>query len=253
MGIFSFFSKKKDILNDENINLNFVQSDVHGHLLPELDDGSQSMEESIAMIKALQQLGYKKLTCTPHVMNGHYQNTTREIKDAHLALTTELNKQGIHIELNVAAEYNFDSELIKRLDENDILSFGNDDYQYLLFELSYFNEPMGLDEIIAKIKSKGYIPVLAHPERYPYFSRNRKMYTELQQKGVVFQMNINSLSGLYPGDAKVTAEWLMENDMIQFIGTDIHRIDHVEYLEKAFKFQSLHDYVNHGRLMNQSL
>lgn len=251
MGLFSFFSKNKEQVRPNNIDLNVIKTDVHAHLIPGIDDGSQSMEESIAMIKALKALGYEKLVCTPHVMHGHFQNSTEVILDGVKALREALAAEGIEIQLEAAAEYNFDQELMERLDKNDILSFGNEDYRYLLFELSYFNEPMGLNELIAKIKAKGFIPVMAHPERYPYYASAREKYQELANNGVLLQLNLNSLSGLYPGSAKPTAEWLLEQELVHFIGTDAHRIDHVEKLNEAFKKEVLHSFVEKGNLMNQ--
>ncbi|MFT6745734.1 MAG: protein-tyrosine phosphatase [Glaciecola sp.] len=253
MGLFSFFSKRKDEKKEHNIDINLVKTDIHAHFLPGLDDGSPNMEESIKMIEGMISLGYQKLVCTPHVMHGYYQNSSEVILKSHKELVQAVKEKGIDIQLEVSAEYNFDRELLKRLDEDDIISFGNEDYQYLLFELSYFNEPMGLDELIAKIKEKGFIPVLAHPERYPYFSGNREKYGALQAQGVLFQVNLNSLSGLYPGGAKPTVKWLMEQGMVQFVASDAHRVEHVGLLNDALKHVCLHDLVDGGGLMNANV
>lgn len=253
MGLFSFFSKKKDEKKDHNIDITQIKTDIHAHFLPGLDDGSPSLEESLKMVEGMKALGYEKLVCTPHVMHGYYQNSTESILNAHSMLKQAIAEKGIDIKLEVSAEYNFDKELLKRLDNDDIISFGNEDYQYLLFELSYFNEPMGLTELISKIKEKGYIPVLAHPERYPYFSGTREKYNELQSQGVLFQININSLSGLYPGGAKPTAEWLMGQGMVHFIASDAHRSDHVSMLNDSFKHSSLHALLDSGGLMNANI
>lgn len=253
MGLFSFLSKKKSPYLAHNIDLELVRTDIHSHLLPGIDDGSKSMEDSISMIVALQQMGYQKLICTPHVMYGYYHNSTEKILNAYEQLKNEVQKRNIPVTLGVSAEYNFDEELIARLQKNDIISFGNSDYNYLLFEFSYFNEPNGIDTLITEIFAKGYIPVLAHPERYPYFVQNRDKYIELKQKGVLFQININSMSAMYGLGAKEAAEWLIENEYIDFIGTDAHKIEHVLELNKAFKLKKMHDLVNSGRLMNNQL
>jgi protein-tyrosine phosphatase len=253
MGLFSFFSKKKDEKREDNIDITLIQTDIHAHILPGIDDGSPDMEASIKMVEGMKALGYQKLICTPHVMNGYYQNSSEVILATHQKLKQAVADRGIDIELEVSAEYNFDSELIERLNNDDIISFGNSDYQYLLFELSYLNEPMGFDELVVKIKEKGFVPVLAHPERYPYFSSNREKYREMQAQGVLFQININSLSSLYPGAAKPTAEWLIEQGMVQFIASDAHRADHVTLLNDSFKHESLHKLVEGGGLMNGSI
>lgn len=253
MGLFSFFSRKKNEKKDHNINISLVKTDIHAHLLPALDDGSPDLETSLKMIAGMKALGYEKLVCTPHVMHGYYQNSSEDILTAFQELQQAVKKAAIAVELEVAAEYNFDKELLTRLEENDILSFGNNDYRYLLFELSYFNEPMGLSDLIDTIKKKGYVPVLAHPERYPYFSENRDKYHDLQAKGVLFQMNINSLSGLYSPRAKAAAQWLISQEMVQFIASDAHRLEHVELLDDSFKELSLHNLVDNGGLMNRNI
>ena len=253
MSLFSFFNKKKVSEKEYNINLSLIKTDIHSHLLPGIDDGSKNMEESIAMILELKKLGFEQLICTPHVMFGYYQNSTEKIIKSFESLKQELAIRKIDIQLGVSAEYNFDEELLIRLEANDIISFGNSDYQYLLFEFSYFNEPNGIDSLIKNIFEKGYIPVLAHPERYPYFAQNKDKYVDLKNKGVLFQLNINSLTGMYSIGAKQIAEWLIANDYIEFIGSDVHKIEHVHTLNNAFKLNNLHELVDSGRLMNSGI
>ncbi len=250
MGVFSFFSKRKKEMEDYHIDLSKIKTDIHAHFLPGIDDGSPSMEESVRMIQGMKSLGYEKVISTPHVMQGYYQNSTKSIIEAHEQLKSVVANEGIEIELEVAAEYNFDGELLHRLKEDDILSFGNNKFRYLLFELSYYNEPMGLIDLVKKIKGKGYIPVLAHPERYPYFSVNKDRYHDLQAQGVMFQLNLNSLRGLYSVGAKLSAEWLIEQRMVQFLASDAHRASHVEMLDDSLKYVCLHDLLKEGSLMN---
>jgi protein-tyrosine phosphatase len=250
MGLLSFFSNRKKEKEDYHIDLSQIKTDIHAHFLPGIDDGSPSMEESVRMIQAMKALGYEKVISTPHVMQGYYQNSTKIIREAHEQLKSVIAKERIQIELEVAAEYNFDNELLHRLKEDDILSFGNNKFRYLLFELSYYNEPMGLIDLVKKIKEKGYIPVLAHPERYPYFSANKDQYRDLQTQGVMFQLNLNSLNGLYSLGAKASAEWLIEQRMVQFIASDAHRASHVEMLDDALKYTCLHDLLKEVPLMN---
>lgn len=251
MGLFSFFKKKKAIKLDHPISIFQVGTDIHAHFLPGLDDGAANMDSSIQMIREMANLGYKKLICTPHVMFGHYQNSTASILACLDELKKRIAEEKIEINIAASAEYNFDQELMRRIEQDDLLTFGNESYRFLLFELSYFNEPMGLPELVAKIKAKGISPLLAHPERYPYFADQRHKYKELKDMGVLFQININSLSGLYPGGAADTAAWLIDQEMVEFIGSDAHRIDHVQLLRESLKWEKLHQLVNSGKLMNQ--
>lgn len=253
MAWFSFFKKKSPELLNERINLKLIGSDMHSHLLPGIDDGSKTMEESIEMILALKELGYQKLICTPHVMYGYYHNTTEKILSVFEQLKQELILRKIDIDLGVSAEYNFDEELLARLEKKDLLTFGNSSYQYLLFECSYFNEPVGLDALIIEIFAKGYLPVLAHPERYPYFASNPQVYADLKSKGVLFQLNINSLTGMYSKGVQQTATWLVEQDYIDFIGTDVHKIEHIHQLHHSFKHPLIHELATSGRLMNTGI
>lgn len=250
MGLFSFFKKNKAVKFEHPIPILQVGTDIHAHFLPGLDDGAATMENSVEMIREMVNLGYTKLICTPHVMFGHFQNSTATILSGLESLKKRVAEENIKVEIAASAEYNFDQEFIRRIDQDDLLTFGNENYRFLLFELSYFNEPMGIAEVIGKIKEKGIAPILAHPERYPYFAEQKHKYQQLKDLGVLFQININSLSGLYPGGAAATAAWLIDQEMVEFIGSDAHRIDHVHLLKESFRWEKLHQLVNSGKLMN---
>lgn len=250
MGLFSFFKKKKHTKRDFGVDVSNIKVDIHAHYLPGIDDGSASMEESLEMLRRMKAHGFSKVICTPHVMAEHFTNSTEVIKSGQKALQEASRAAGIDIEIGASAEYNFDRELLKRLEENDILSFKGGDYEYLLFELSYFNEPMGLEDLIFKIKQAGYVPVLAHPERYPYYGGNLEQYKRLKALGVLFQLNINSLAGLYSSGARQVAAWLIDNEMIEFVGSDAHKTEHCDLLKDAFMEEKMHQLVESGKLMN---
>lgn len=251
MGLFSFFKKDKPVQLEQLASIKQIRTDIHAHYLPGIDDGAQSLEDSLKMIRQMANYGYEQLICTPHVMHGHYQNSTALIQEKLAELQVAVKKAGIPIELKAAAEYNFDQELIHRLAQNDLLTFGYDGYEFLLFELSYFNEPIGLEQFIAQLKSKGILPILAHPERYPYYAQDHSKYQSLKAQGVLFQINLNSLSGLYPGGAGATAAWLIDQEMVEFVGSDAHRTDHVELLAESLRWEKMHQLVNSGKLLNQ--
>ncbi len=203
---------------------------MHAHVLPGLDDGADSMPQALAMIRNLQQLGYRKLILTPHVMGDFYKNTPAGIRAKLAELQTAVQQEQIPVVLECAAEYYLDEWFVQKLEENEpLLTFGNN---YVLFETSYINEPMRFQEIILKIKSSGYIPVLAHPERYSYLHNRWTSLVDWHQNDVLFQVNLNSLVGYYGSEAKRLAGKLLEHKCIDFVGTDAHSEKHLHFLQK---------------------
>ncbi len=219
--MFSFFSKKTTL----------SKVDIHSHLIPSIDDGSKDMESSIELIRELQSLGYKKLIITPH-SSDMFANSSSTILEGYNRLKDELNSQGILMEIEVACEYYVDERFEKLLLDRDILTFGQP--KYLLFELSYFTIPRDIKETIYEIKLNGYTPVLAHPERYLYWHDDFEQYKYLKSEGVLFQVNINSISGYYNKGVQRTVERLIKNRMVDFMGTDTHHLTHIENLKKSF-------------------
>lgn len=207
--------------------------DMHSHLLPSIDDGCKSFDESIALIKELIALGYKKLICTPHIMGDFYRNTPEIILGKLDQLRGIINELGLDIELGAAAEYYLDESFMKRINTaEELLCFGKE--KYVLFETSYMNASPHLDNVIFMLQSLGYTPVLAHPERYVYLFENyNELLHKLHDKGVLFQVNINSLSGYYSRPSKKIAEYLIDEDLVSFLGTDIHGKRHFESLLKS--------------------
>ena len=154
------------------------------------------------------------------------------------------------MEVVAAAEYYLDHELEEKGEAKDLLTFGE---KYILFEVSYLNPPENLNSFVFKLQTNGYIPVLAHPERYPFWYGNREHYKELKEKGVLFQMNINSLSGHYSLETKKIAEWMVEQNLIDFLGSDCHHMRHVELMKQVVYEKMLHQLVDSGKLLNHTL
>ncbi|MFZ2907176.1 MAG: CpsB/CapC family capsule biosynthesis tyrosine phosphatase [Cyclobacteriaceae bacterium] len=204
--------------------------DVHSHLLSNLDDGVQSLEEAEKIILRFQQLGYKKLITTPHVMSDSYRNSNQTILEKCNELQYWLKSKSIEIEIQAAAEYYLDEELMRKLDSGEpLLTFGN---QYLLFETNFMTEPMNLKEFIFLATIKGYKPVLAHPERYIYLQTNFNKLEDILNRGVLFQLNISSISGYYSKAAQKIAQKLIDRGWIHLLGSDCHNELHIQLLEK---------------------
>lgn len=192
--------------------------DWHSHVLPGVDDGIGSMEQSLEVLKEYNRLGVKKLWLTPHIMED-YPNTTAGLRTRFEELLSVYDGP---IELRLSAENMLDALFQERLADGDLLPIGEDG-NHLLVETSYFNPPIDFDNLIDEILSKGYFPLLAHPERYRYM--DEKKYKELKDKGVKFQTNYLSLVGGYGTMAQHKAEWLLKNQMIDAVGSDIHRLE----------------------------
>jgi tyrosine-protein phosphatase YwqE len=243
--MFSFWKKA------EKSDAPVLKTDLHSHLIPGIDDGSQSMEESLAILRAMADLGYKKVITTPHVMVDAYRNSTDTILNGLVLLKEAAASEGIDIELDAAAEYYMDEEFVRRLDANDILTIG--DEGYLLFETSYVSKPMNFEEVVFEIGAKGYKPLFAHPERYRYITEPEKMFGRMKEMGVFFQLDINSLGGHYGRQAKKHAELLIEWGMVDFLGTDTHHKKQVAYLAEVFKGKSYRELWEKNEIKNALL
>ncbi len=212
------FTKRKT-LADADAFRGFA--DHHTHLLPGVDDGFRTMDETLRALKAYEQRGVTHVWFTPHVMEDYPNETARlrelfeKVKEAY-APVAGANP----LQLHLGAEYMLDTVFAERLAADDLLTL--DDDRHLLVETSYFNPPAGLREILADIAAAGYRPVLAHPERYVYMEADD--YDELHDMGVKFQLNLASPTGAYSPEAARNAEMLLKKGYYSLAGTDMHRL-----------------------------
>ena len=239
-----FFKNKEH----ESLNFSVLKTDIHSHFIPGIDDGSPDMETTIALIEKMQALGFKKIITSPHVMSDFYQNSSELILNGLDNVRQELKVKNINIELDAIAEYYIDYEFEQKIGKERFLTFGDN---YLLVELSFIEEPRNLFDIIFKLQLEGYKVVLAHPERYNYYTM--KDYEELISRGVVLQINLLSLIGYYSKQIKIKTESLINSGMIRFVGTDCHNMNHAELYEKCQTKKAWHDLVNSGQLLNATL
>lgn len=246
MGFLSSLFKKKEA----EVTGPPIEVDMHSHIIPGVDDGAETLEDSILLIRELRNAGFKKLISTPHIMGDYYKNEPGPLKERLEIVREEVKKQDIGIEIDLAAEYYLDEWFMAKLDKPDeMLSFGDN---YLLIETSYLNEPKQLHEMIFQIRTAGFKPVLAHPERYTYLYGSFDNFRRLQEMGTYFQLNTNSLSGYYSKPSKLYAEKLIENNMIHFAGTDCHGIRHLEALQRSMQTKTYNKLLNLN-LLNNSL
>jgi protein-tyrosine phosphatase len=228
--ILSELFKKKE----EEVVIPGLKVDMHSHLLPGIDDGVEDLEQALQTIKELVDLGYETLITTPHVMGGVYNNDATLILKKRDEVRAYAADHGVKINLEASAEYFLDElfmDLLKN-DKDKLLPFGSN---YILIETAFMYSSPYLDEAIFLLQASGFKPVLAHPERYIYLHEDWDRYCELHDKGLLFQLNLSSLTGYYSPMVKKIARKLIDAERVNFIGTDCHGARHIPVLQKAIK------------------
>ena len=221
-----FFSRKKRIPITNFFTEDFI--DIHSHLLPGIDDGAKSIDDSISLIETMRSYGIKNFITTPHVLGDVYPNTPEIITTKLSELRDQLKERGLEdITISAAAEYMLDEQFAKWLKSEEILTLkGN----YVLVEMSYFSAPINLYDLLFEIQLKGYKPVLAHPERYNFYHNDFENYYKLKKAGCLFQLNFLSLTEQYGKHVQKISQKLLELSMYDFLGTDTHHSRHLNLL-----------------------
>lgn len=210
-------------------DLSFIGADMHSHLLPGLDDGLQQLEQTISFIAGLEQMGYQKLICTPHILTDVHPNSADTILPKLDLVRNELAKTSSKIQVEAAAEYMIDIEFERMItNKQKLLTFGKN---YILVEMSYIAPSQNFDKVIFDLQMMNLQPVLAHPERYGYFHNQFSQYEKLVDQGCILQANLLSFLGYYGKEVKKMAEKLMSKNMVQFLGTDMHHERHLQMLK----------------------
>ena len=209
---------------------------MHAHLLPGIDDGAATMEDSLAMIEGMYDLGYRHLIATPHIYQEFYPNTTAIIQEKLQLVRQALTRKGLHIRLDAAAEYFLDDHFDKLLHQDDIMVLPGG---YVLIEMSFVAEHPNFRQTLFDLQMKGYKPILAHPERYPYLNQNILALENLVDGGCRLQLNLLSLLGHYGKGPQLAAERLLKHKLISMVGTDVHNIQHVDLLAQLHKSSAI--------------
>ena len=204
--------------------------DIHSHLLPGLDDGAKTEQDSLALIRKMASFGIRDIITTPHILGSVWPNEPGTIQAKGERIKEKVEVEGLDVQLRWAAEYMLDERFMQLLQEGQLLTLkGN----YLLVEMSYFSPPANLYEMLYELQLKGYDPVLAHPERYGFFHRDFKSYEKLKNHGCRFQLNLLSLTGHYGKGVLKTAKKLSKEGMIDFVGSDLHHLGHIGLMQKV--------------------
>jgi len=224
---------------------------MHSHIIPGIDDGAKDLEDAVHLTRKLVELGYTKIITTPHIMGEYYLNTPEIIKNGLLKLRQALASQQIAIEVEAAAEYNVDEHFESLINSGQqLLTFFDN---YILIEFSTFALPGRVHEIIFQLKARGYKVILAHPERYLYLSKQLDVLKELKSLGVFFQVNLLSLAGHYGPAQKKMGIKLLNADWVEFLGTDLHRKEHIKKLSSIFQDKKVANLILERTFMNTEL
>ncbi len=233
--MFHFFERKKFLVDYLE---GFV--DIHNHILPGIDDGAKTVDESISLIKGFSEFGVTNFIATPHIMHNYYPNSPESIGSSLMILKNELLKRDMKdVSIRAAAEHMIDDNFESILENNAILPLGNNQ---LLVEMSYLQASINFEEAIQKIKHHGYFPILAHPERYLYLYNNFKKHKAYKKEGVRYQLNLLSLGSYYGREVQHMALNLLKKGLIDYVASDIHNqiqltnLKKVELTEKTLNY-----------------
>lgn len=198
--------------------------DIHSHVLPGIDDGAQKIKDSEFLLEAMIDFGFSKVITTPHTMKNVWDNTTETIKNAHHLVQDELPELSKKVALNCASEYFLDENLMQLIQQEKLLTLKDN---FILIEMSYLNAPIQLYDFLFELQLKGYQLVLAHPERYNYFHNQKKEFEKLKKAGCKFQLNLLASVGYYGKNVAEIADYLLKENLYDFVGSDIHHKNHV--------------------------
>lgn len=249
MGWFDVFKKNPEEVVP--LDLSWLKVDMHSHLIPGIDDGSKSMEESLDLVRRLAGYGLSKIITTPHIMSEYYRNTPEIIGMGLEDLRKAVKQEGISIELDAAAEYYMDEIFLEKVKDGEpMLTFGDN---YILVETGFINKPQMLLDIIFHLEMAGYKPILAHPERYQYLIMDKKLQEELFDRKLLFQVNLLSLTGFYSKQVKDFGETLLEKGVVALFGTDCHNARYLDMLETLTKNHKIYAKIQNLDLINTRL
>ncbi len=233
--MFDFLFKK----NSKKTQL-FFKTDIHNHLLPGIDDGQETAEGAVSLIRKEMDWGIDRIICTPHITQDTFENTPETIAEAFGKLKKELDKQGVVIDIDYSAEHRLDGFFLSQLNKDQIRTLPDN---YILVENSYVQEAWNIDNVLFDLKIKGLKPILAHPERYSYYYNKRERYQQLYQAGNLFQINLLSLAGYYGKEVREIADWLIKEEMVDFVGTDLHNQRHSDAIDKYLQTKDYRRYA----------
>jgi tyrosine-protein phosphatase YwqE len=247
--MFDFLFKSGKVEPD----LSFIAVDIHSHLLPGLDDGLKEIEKSVEFIRDLKTLGYQKLICTPHILSDLYPNSRETIMPKLDLVREALADAGVDVKMDAAAEYMIDHDFLNMVSTSRKEELLTIEGNYILVEMSYLAASPVFEQAIFSLRMLGLSPILAHPERYSYLHSDFDQYYRFKELGCKLQVNLLSLSGGYGPYVKRVAERLFREQMVDFLGTDIHHERHLDMLKELATKKDFYALIKEAELKNHEL
>lgn len=215
--------------------------DIHNHLLPLLDDGCRNFEDSIKALFEAETKGIKEVILTPHYIKGsNFSSNNKEKKKLLEKLQKQVKEKNIKVKLYLGNEIYFDNDIEELIKNDEVMTLNHS--RYILFELPMSNKVNNLKEVIFDLRSKGLVPILAHPERYSYYQNNPEELISLIEQGCLLQGNLGSLIGLYGKRSKKCLKVLLKHNLIHFMASDVHHAKSKNYIllnESLIQLQKL--------------
>ena len=253
--MFGIFKKKeKKAIDTTRVveNWSFLKTDIHSHLIPGIDDGTECMEDTIDLLKRLKKAGFSKVVTTPHISQDYFPNKESDILKGLDAVRAEVLKQGLEIEVEAAAEYMVDEIFMSKLANGEkLLTL---DGKHVLIEMGFVQESPHLMQAIFQLQVNGYIPVLAHPERYNFYidsANGIASLKTLKEAGCLLQLNIIALTGYYGMHIKKFSEQILEHELYDFSGSDLHHLRHFGALDALLNYPVAQYLFNYNFLNKQ--
>lgn len=228
----SFFTSKPFLV--DLLTENYV--DIHSHVLPGIDDGAKNIADTIKLTTAFQEIGFSQFITTPHISEHIWKNASDAIITNQKETEALLGANNITLPFKAAAEYLIDEHFENLFKSEKLLTLKDN---YVLVEMSFMNAPVELYRILFELQVAGYIPVLAHPERYLFCHRSFEEYAKLKKAGCLFQLNLLAVTGHYGSTIAGIAEKLLKLGMYDFTGTDVHHKIHIERLNQKITVSSI--------------
>lgn len=211
-------------------------TDIHSHILFDVDDGSSSIEESIELLKKMSEVGFNKIILTPHyIESSDYTSENKEKLQKLEELEKKIKENKLDIKIYLGNEIFINKELVNYIKDNKIYPLNNS--KYILVELPFHNQILNIEDIMYEIKHNGYIPIIAHPERYTYFQNDYKLVENLKSEGILFQSNYSSILGYFGKGSKKLMKKMLKDKYIDYLGTDIHHINKTYVLDNFNKIE----------------
>jgi protein-tyrosine phosphatase len=246
--MFGLFKSKP---KGEKFDFSLLKTDMHSHILPGIDDGADSIETSLELIRGMKDLGYQKLIATPHIMWDMYKNTPEIINEKLGLVKNAVQAEGLNMKIEAAAEYFLDEHVEDLLrDKEPMLTISENK---VLVEFSMAFPSMNIKGILFEMQIQGYQPVIAHPERYIYLQADKGFYNELKDIGCIFQLNLLALGGYYGKGVFELAQYLLKNDFYSLAGTDLHHPIHLEAFRELYISAPVQKLLEKTRFINSQL